>query len=309
MKPLERLDIRSLKHLCLLLKTNQGEIDKICINLHKYYYKKLVSRNNKIRTCYPSLGRLKEIQKSLNKLLQRLKMPSYLHGGIKGRSIITNAIAHVGKPMVLGLDIKDFFPSVTPHQVYKMYKIKLGCACEVAETLTCLTTFKGQIPQGAPTSAIVAVLVSANLSKRLSKLASTHRASYSQYIDDVTMSGPRYLHKLYNTISKIVEDEGFKINLKKKKQGWIMPAGSEQRVTGLNVNNRLDLSEKFKADIDSAITGFLEKLLCQRPKLTTELISIKGKLSFAHSVNPAFARIQHRRLAKHICTAAAESSA
>lgn len=46
----------------------------------------------------------------LELLYERLRVPSFLHGGVPRRSILTHAICHVGMDMVGTLDVKDFFP-------------------------------------------------------------------------------------------------------------------------------------------------------------------------------------------------------
>jgi RNA-directed DNA polymerase len=39
------------------------------------------------------------------------------HGFVKGRSIRTNALPHVGRHVLVNADLKDFFPTITFHRV------------------------------------------------------------------------------------------------------------------------------------------------------------------------------------------------
>ena len=49
----------------------------------------------------------------LHKLFYRIAPNECAHGFVRGKSIVSNAAAHVGKPWLVTLDIKDFFPSIS----------------------------------------------------------------------------------------------------------------------------------------------------------------------------------------------------
>src|SRR5439155_20461357 len=49
----------------------------------------------------------------LDNILGRLVMEPEAHGFVVGHSIVTNAVPHSGKAVVINLDLKDFFPSIT----------------------------------------------------------------------------------------------------------------------------------------------------------------------------------------------------
>ncbi|MGT2478343.1 hypothetical protein ACU4GR_04245 [Methylobacterium oryzae CBMB20] len=48
----------------------------------------------------------------LDALLAHAPVHAAAHGFVPGRSIVTNAAAHVGRDVVVNLDLKDFFPSL-----------------------------------------------------------------------------------------------------------------------------------------------------------------------------------------------------
>ena len=85
-------------------------------------------------------------------------MPDYAYGAVKGRDNVSNAKRHQGKKYKFTTDLKDFFPSITNKEVYEMF-VGEGFSHEVSSLLTKLTTYKGKIPQGAPTSSTLANLV------------------------------------------------------------------------------------------------------------------------------------------------------
>ena len=65
----------------------------------------------------PSLE-LKKIQRAINtKLLRPLEFPIHVCGGVKGRGVAENIRLHSGARILVTLDIRRFFPSVTSLQV------------------------------------------------------------------------------------------------------------------------------------------------------------------------------------------------
>ncbi len=114
--------------------------------------------------------RLKALQRRMLALLvEKLPVSEHAHGFRRARSVRSNAEPHVGKAVVVHLDIKDFFPSVTFARVRGML-IALGYSYPVAATLAAFMTESARQPvdvdgqlyhvpvsqrhcvQGAPTS-------------------------------------------------------------------------------------------------------------------------------------------------------------
>src|SRR5689334_5060985 len=50
-------------------------------------------------------------------IVGKVPVSAAAHGFVKGRSILTNAQAHLGQECLLRLDIKDFFPSISLRRV------------------------------------------------------------------------------------------------------------------------------------------------------------------------------------------------
>lgn len=70
---------------------------------------------------------LKDVQSRIkNNVLSHVLLADAVHGGVKGRSPASNALAHLGQPCVVKLDVKSFFPSITHRTVYRMFKHELG---------------------------------------------------------------------------------------------------------------------------------------------------------------------------------------
>jgi RNA-directed DNA polymerase len=277
--------------LCNLLDVSPDELKQITINIDKHYrnFDKSDAKG-KVRSFNEPLGRLKKILGSLNKLLQRVDLPDSVHGGRKGKSTKSNAEPHTGQPMVVAMDIKDFFPGIRPGKVYDMFVEHQHCSPDVARILTRLTTYEGKIPQGSPTSTIVAALVTKPLALRLQKLAEFHKGNFTQYVDDITFSGPEHLTKLKKLIAKIVRQEGFKINLAKTKE---MRAGTEQTVTGIRVNDGPDVPTKKIAEV----RALLDQLESGELEPTEKIInSLKGKIQYISGPNKGAGKQFTKRL-------------
>jgi hypothetical protein len=61
------------------------------------------------------IGDLQAIHRQLLKFFSRIVPPEYIHSAIKKRSYRTNAEAHHESTIILKIDIKKFFPSITFH--------------------------------------------------------------------------------------------------------------------------------------------------------------------------------------------------
>ncbi len=240
MKALKVLRIRAVEHLCRLLRCGRKELEKICDNPASHYYEFDDTVGGKKRHFATPQGRLDDILRNLQGLLCRVTLPDYLHGGIRGKSPITNAKVHIGKTAVLNFDLQDFFPSIGPRKVYKLFCDRLLCGAEVARILTRLVTLNGCLPQGSPTSTVIANLVIVPLAKRLHALSEGHKCDYTQFVDDGLISGGGYIERLRPLIEKIIIQEGFRASPKEHKR-LTTYRHQEQVVTGIKVNRRIDV--------------------------------------------------------------------
>jgi len=147
-------------------------------------------------------------------------------------SIVKNAQRHTAPDFVFNADIENFFSSITVDRVVGLYK-HLTYPAEVAFAFGRLTTCRGKLPQGAPTSPDTANLISRHLDKRISGLCEARGWSYTRYCDDITISGNGNIGRDYELICRIVREEGFHLNPRKTR---LVRRNSRQVVTGLVVN-------------------------------------------------------------------------
>jgi RNA-directed DNA polymerase len=273
-------DVGTMGELAKLLAIAPFEITEVVANRCRYYrIIKIPKSNGKCRVLHVPEAALRTLQEKVkHHILDRIRPLDCVHGGVFGRSVITNALPHVGKEIVFALDIQDFFPSVHPHTVTTIFEA-LGFRINVAEILAAITTWNGQVPQGAPTSTSVANLSMARVDVRLGTLAKRQGFSYTRYVDDLTLSGNARLLDFRNLIVRIVDEEGFCINPKKVRT---MHSGERQVVTRLIVNSKLNIAREQRKEIRQEVIK-----LSRLPRLRkATLDSVRGRVSWVMSINP-----------------------
>ena len=222
-------------HFSLLVGRETGEISQIMSQLETHYYNKayIKKKNGQNRELdIPSVN-LRIIQKwILDNILNNIIISEYASGFCKKKSIVTNATPHIDKKCVINLDVKDFFPSISQSQVFRIFYY-YGYTTEVSHILARLCTCHGHLPQGAVTSPCISNIACLKLDKRLSTLVSMFNASYTRYADDITISGGYGIKKMIPTVKTILADEGFVLNEEKTRIQYYY---QRQEITGLIVN-------------------------------------------------------------------------
>ena len=155
-----------LKYLCSIIGCEPKEVVYITSHIDDYYaewfekkpdkktsdLKRYKDGTLKLRPIRPSLKRLKVIQKAIKiKILAPIPLPQNIHGGVKGKSNISNAKPHQGNKYQFTTDLLGFYPSVKYDQVFHTF-LSLGYSDHFAHWLTKLTTWKHELPQGTSTS-------------------------------------------------------------------------------------------------------------------------------------------------------------
>ena len=284
-------------------------------NNRKTYTKFLIEKKDGgHRTIHAPVKGLKEIQKALNLIIQSIHEPNQnAIGFVKGKSIVDNASFHVKKNYVFNIDLKDFFPSVEASRVWGRLLIEpfnLGNSNQrkkIANMVKTLCTTKLEVdrmidgewrkekrlvlPQGAPTSPTITNAICDRLDRRLSGLSRRFNLSYTRYADDITFSSDHNSYKnengekesIYSAESsfrkellRIITDQGFHI---KESKIRLQKRAYRQEVTGLSVNNKINVSRKYIKDLRQTL-HFWE---IHRMKKTEEFIKKKKEKSSKNS--------------------------
>ncbi|MGV3620238.1 MAG: reverse transcriptase family protein, partial [Archangium sp.] len=115
-------------------------IHRIRDRVQHYVAFAIPKRNGGERVIHAPKKKLKAVLRNVNdQLVSKLPVHVAAHGFVKGRSVKTNAEPHVGRAVVVKLDLKDFFPTVTYARVRGLL-ISLGYGYPVAAALASLMT-------------------------------------------------------------------------------------------------------------------------------------------------------------------------
>ncbi len=205
--------IKKPKRLENLLGYSLNELDCIINSIDQYYYEDIkIKKNGKKRILHPSIAPLKCIQTKIkNNILNKLEYATFLHGGMKKKNNITNAVQHLGKKYHFGTDLKNFFPSITYKQVYQMF-INNNFSSDVSRILTRLTTYQFKLPQGAPTSTHIANLVFMPIGLKLIEICEEEDIIFTSFIDDLTFSAQKDFKDITPYLLEVIEESGFQIS-------------------------------------------------------------------------------------------------
>jgi hypothetical protein len=265
--------ILSVNKLCYLLGTEKADLIRIAEHAGKYYkpFDVKKARTTKWRHIDNPKEHLKSIQKKIQKkLLSSVVLPDTMIGGVPGKSIFENASFHTKKPTVITLDLRDCFPRTGHVKVFNVFKNQLRCSTEVSSILTKLTTFETRLPQGAPTSSLLANFTLMPLHDAVGAIAKRNNYQWSFYVDDVVISGLG-CEKSLEEIIKSIQKAGHAIKRTKIK---IMPAHIRQRVTSLVVNAKVSLARDYLENTRREIID----LSCEEKASPVALASVWGKI-------------------------------
>ena len=250
----------------------------------------------------------------LHEILDHVPTHEAAHGFIRGRSARSHAAAHIGQRIVLRLDLRDFFASISAGRVHGIFRT-LGYQRAVAHTLTAICTntipalvwhaatrpteprlvqahfwlgrqlATSHLPQGAPTSPALANLAAFGLDRRLAGLSNTFDLGYSRYADDLTFSGPRLTgpanRALIALVTRIVQDEGFRVHAEKSS---LRTSAQRQVVTGVVVNQTLNVG---RDDYDRLKARLHHLAIAGPPSGGVGLQAhLRGRVGWVASLNP-----------------------
>ncbi len=242
------------------------------INIHNFKrYKtfKIKKKTGGFRKISSPTNGLCKIQTLLNKELGYLYTPSNAaHGFTENRSIVSNANVHIGHNYVYNIDLSDFFFSINKSRVWKRLTLHpfnyTESQAELIARICCIKIknedknskikYRYVLPQGAPTSPLLTNAVCDILDRRLTGLANRFGLHYTRYADDITFSS---MHNVYQDNSdfikelhRIINDQKFKINSKKTR---LQKRGTRQVVTGITVNDKLNVAHKYIRSLRSLL--------------------------------------------------------
>jgi RNA-directed DNA polymerase len=318
----------SLAELAALLETTPGELDWFADTqlrqrrapegpLQHYRYEWRERPGRLPRLLEVPGRRLRELQRVLlAEVIGPLPVHDAAHGFVPGRSARSGAAQHLGREVVIALDLTTFFARVSARDVYGLLR-RAAIPEAVAYTITGLCTHavayrvaahppRGgdlderfalqkaltvpHLPQGAPTSPALANLSVARLDARLAGYAAAAGAVYTRYADDLAFSGDAALARRADAfirgVQRIVAAEGHEVNPRKTR---VRPAAVRQSVTGIVVNRVTTVPrseyDALKATLHNCATrGPASQNRAAHPDFRAHLL---GRISWVASLHAA----------------------
>lgn len=216
-----------------------------------------------------------------------------LVGGIKGRKILNHVTPHLGKRTVVCMDLTNCFPNINEKRINAVW-LSLGYSNELAEILTKATTYRGYLPQGAPTSSLLCNFALNDMAEELRTMLARNGLSYTQYIDDICFSGDdKIAREMINEVYKITYRYNQKIN-KGKTEIW--DSKHKQTVMGLVVNSRTRIDDVYINKLKSRIISETDRGIIS----TGVKISLLGQIRYIEATNQGAATYLSRLLSLRI---------
>jgi retron-type reverse transcriptase len=265
---------------------------------HHYRVHTLPKKSGGTRLVTAPEAPLKRLQRRiLRSALDELFLHPAAHGFRCGRSILTNALPHVGRNCVVNVDIKSFFPSTSYPLILRACLMLAGGglsegACRI---LADLCSHSGGLPTGAPTSPALANLILRSADSSIAKSAGANSITYTRYADDLTFSGGANVPRILPFVTRVLGQLGYELDEKKTN---IFRRGRRQMVTGLVVNEKPNLPRRIRRRLRAAVhvaANGGEPCWNGKPITNAEL---QGRLGHLALVQPAEAASLKRKLAK-----------
>ena len=261
-------------------------------NLSKHYRKaKLPKKSGGFRNLSVPDEVLKSIQKQIAEvLLIHSPTSRYAKAYRFGSSTLRNAKHHVGKQVVLKLDILHFFDSIR----YSTVKDKVFPEEIYAEPLRILLTmlcyYKDALPQGAPSSPTITNIILYEFDEQMGQWCRDRGIAYTRYCDDMTLSGDFEPSEVIGYVRLELKKMGFLLNEQKTR---IQRPGQQQTVTGIVVNEKLSIPADYRRKLRQklyyckkfGIQEHLQKVGLEIPEDTYRM-QLLGKVNYVLQVHP-----------------------
>lgn len=286
----QALPILSLNKFSFHIGIRREKLEKIAENSGSHYAPFPKKTGQKERIIDNPTGLLKEAQSRIHdRILSSISFPDYVIGGVKGKKPYEHPQRHINKPVVVTLDVKDCFPGITNKQVFDVWHKQLKCSPEVARLATKLTTRKGHLPLGAPTSNDLANLALQPCLTNVMKIASESGFSLDsvgQYIDDLAFSSHILPENFINSIVREFLKHGFRIRRDKIK---VMRSNEPQVVTKKVVNRKVSIPLTRRNKIRAALHN-LKNMDTKDLTYKKQYRSLRGRINDLKDFHPNLAK-------------------
>jgi hypothetical protein len=277
----------------------------LVINRHLLYKQHTIpKKSGGKRVIHAPKPILKFVQtKVLERFLNPLTLPAHVGAYVANKTTRETAQVHAGKPILIVIDLKDFFPSTRRSWIRRTLQNEFGYSYKVASLLSDLMTVpmdlghgtRYVVPQGAPTSgAICNWVANERLDNEVLKVCAKHGMAYTRYADDLAFSHKDRLDRklvdvFIDDVSHAIKASGYKINYKKLR---VTRSGRQQRLLGMTINEKPNVMRVHYRNLRARIhnckcKGFENVARSMSLESGAKLQSqIEGMISYWHMINP-----------------------
>ena len=261
-------------------------------NISKYYHKaKLPKKSGGYRNLSVPDEVLKSIQRRIaDVLLIHMPVSRYAKAYRFGSSTLRNAKHHVGKQVVLKLDILHFFDSIRYSTVKDIVFPEEIYAEPLRILLTMLCYHKDALPQGAPSSPAITNIILYEFDEQIGQWCRERGIAYTRYCDDMTFSGDFDPAEVIRFVRLELKKMGFLLNGQKTK---VQRPGQQQSVTGIVVNENLSIPADYRRKLRQELYyckkfGIQEHLQKTGLEIPDDIyrMQLLGKVNYVLQVHP-----------------------
>lgn len=222
--------IKSIHVLARILQTRPAKL-KRGSSLYNCYIRGSVPKSeNEVRETETPFGELRRIHERVLQLFSRNETPDFLHSGVKGRSYVTNASAHIGNFETVTLDIRKFFPITKWHHIYLFFSDQLECSNDVSAVLANLLTIERHLPTGSPLSTLMSYFIHKNMFDDLHSLCQQNNILMTLYVDDLAFYGPKISSPFLDDAKKRIRAQKLEFHKERHKHNR-----HQRKITGVIV--------------------------------------------------------------------------
>lgn len=295
-----------IRDLSVALEMSEDDIRKIVRTAPRRYKVFAIPKRSGVdrRIIAQPARELKAIQRYIvSTKLRRLRIHPIATAYRIGKSIADNAGVHAKKRVILKLDFRDFFHSITPADLQTIIR-KADPDLIAKEDRPLLSSiFFWQHPLeerlclsiGAPSSPHISNVVMEPLDREFQKIAKQYSTTCTRYADDITISG--------NSIENLLKaEQGFRhivartrqprLTFNEEKRGIFTTAG-RRIVTGLVLTP--DAKVSLGRDRKRRISAALHHISVGRNVTQEHRDQTRGWLAYAKSVEPSFIITMERK--------------
>ena len=203
--------------------------------------------NGKMRTLHIPQPYLLSLQKKIRHyFLWAMPISRFATAYRRKQGLAENARTHVGKKVLLKLDIRNFFGSITFGMVLRSAFPSALYPPAVGTLLANLCCYKEALPQGAAPSPDLSNIVLFHFDETLGAWCERHGINYTRYSDDMTFSGDFAPGYVIQKVEAMLQKYCFALNHPKT---TVRRSGQRQSVTGITVNEKLRVDKQFRKEI------------------------------------------------------------